>query len=144
MTFMAIYIAFSLGWILDLLSYTNATPHHVSAYVCYAAFCFGVWLPMLFQAMKAVSSLVCFGRRRGWHSVLLYAIAFLASSAAVVFTTLIMYYLPFPNVVLQPEWRWPQGDERSGSLDEFGMKVYKFQIVLGAYSAAAGMYYCRA
>lgn len=141
-SFFALFVVGSLGWILDLLTYTDATVHHTSAYVCYAAFCYGVWVPMLIQAVKTVATGVWLGKRRGWPALPLYAVALSACVAAIVLSSLVMYYVPFPNVVLQPDWRWPR-DESVGALDAFGIKVQKFQMVLAAYSIAAGRYYSR-
>ena len=42
-----LYLGVAHGWILDLLAYSDTTVYHIVGYVCYGAFCFGVWLPAL-------------------------------------------------------------------------------------------------
>ena len=48
-----------------------------------------------------------------------------------------MNTITFPNVLLDPEFRWPDD-----GLDEFARRTLKFQIVAGGYSMAFGLWYC--
>ena len=56
-TLFCLYIGLAHGWILDLLAYSDSTVYHIVGYVCYGAFCFGVWLPTFFEGVKLVASL---------------------------------------------------------------------------------------
>ena len=142
-SFFALYVIGSHGWILDLLSYSHGTEHHVLSYVCYAFFCYGCWQPMLYQLIKLLAGCVLWAQRRHWPRALSYGLALVAAIAGLVAISVIMYYLPFPNVILQPDFRWPAGadDESGAQLDAFGLKVLKFQVVLAGYSLGFGLWY---
>ena len=45
------------------------------------------------------------------------------------------YILPWPNMLLDPEFRWPDDD-----LNEFGGKMYKFQAVFALYCIGFGFW----
>ena len=146
-SFLALYVIGSHGWILDLLAYSNSTEHHVLSYVCYAFFCYGVWQPMLYQLVKLLAGRVLWAQRRGWPPALTYGLVLMAVIVGLATISLVMYYLPFPNVILQPDFRWPGGAAADGSgaqLDAFGLKVLKFQVVLAGYSLAFGLWYSSA
>lgn len=142
-SFLALYVVGSHGWILDLLTYSNATTYHALSYVCYALFCYGAWQPMLYQLIKLLAGTVLSMQKHGWPAPLTYGLALGAAAVGLVGTSLIMYSLPFPNVLLQPDFRWPGGvgNGGGGGLDEFGITVLKFQIVLAGYSLAFGLWY---
>ena len=58
--------------------------------------------------------------------------AFAASVVAMLVINFLMYTLPFPNVVLDPEWRFPDD-----GIDEFGQKIIKIQVVFAMYAVGA-------
>ena len=138
-TLFCLYIGLAHGWILDLLAYSDATVYHIVGYACYGAFCFGVWLPTFFEGIKLVASL--HHRLRGRippHALIpLTLVNLIAVSLAV---SLMMYYVPFPNVLLDPDFRWPD-DGLVGDVGEFGTKILRFQVVLGAYSLVGGIWW---
>ena len=47
-----------------------------------------------------------------------------------------MYFFPFPNMVLDGEFRWPED-----GLGELGGKVCTFQLVLVLHGLAAGLWF---
>ena len=45
--------------------------------------------------------------------------------------SLMMYFVPFPNTLLDPDFRWDGGAGGvGGDLSEFGKKILRFQVVL--------------
>ena len=71
-----------------------------------------------------------------------------AAAIGLVGTSIIMYYLPFPNVLLKPDFRWAgqaanagDGDGGGSPVDDLGVTVLKFQVVLAGYSLAFGLWY---
>ena len=137
-SFLALYVIGSHGWILDILTFSDATVYHVLAYVCYAFFCYGCWQPMLYQLIKLLAGAVIRVQQHGWPTPLAYALALVAAAVGLVGTSFIMYFVPFPNTLVRPDFRWPAGDD---GLDEFGMAVLKFQVVLAGYCLAFGLWY---
>jgi hypothetical protein len=138
-TLFCLYIGLAHGWILDLLAYSDSTVYHIVGYVCYGAFCFGVWLPTFFEGVKLVASL--HHRLRGripQPALVAFTLVGLVVTSLTV--SLIMYLVPFPNVLLDPDFRWPDGG-LVGDVGEFGTKVLRFQVVLGAYSLIGGIWW---
>ena len=65
-------------------------------------------------------------------------LALAASVVALLVINLLMYTLPFPNVVLDPDWRYPDD-----GIDEFGQKILKIQVVFAMYAVgAASLFFC--
>ena len=133
----SLYVITSHGWILDLLSWDGATVYHMAAYVGYAAFCFGVWLPMMFSLVKFIAGVAWRLQKRGWSYGTAYALTLFAALAGDFVIMFFMNTITFPNVLLDPEFRWPDD-----GLDEFARRTLKFQLVAGGYSMATGLWFC--
>ena len=140
-TLLCLYLGVAHGWILDLLAYSDTTVYHIVGYVCYGAFCFGVWLPSLFEGVKRVA--LQHHRLRGripQPALIPLTLVCLVLTSLVV--SLMMYFVPFPNTLLDPDFRWDGGAGGvGGDLSEFGKKILRFQVVLGAYSFVGGLWW---
>ena len=138
-SFLAIYVIGIHGWVLDLLTYgPGLTVYHTLATVLYAAFMAGFWLPPTFATIQFIGGVAWRAGRRGWPPKLAFALALAASVVALLVINLLMYTLPFPNVVLDPEWRFPDD-----GIDEFGQKILKIQVVFAMYAVgAASLFFC--
>ena len=138
-SFLAIYVIGIHGWVLDLLTYgPGLTVYHTLATVLYAAFMAGFWLPPTFATIQFIGGVAWRAGRRGWPRKLALALALAASVVALLVINLLMYTLPFPNVVLDPEWRFPDD-----GIDEFGQKILEDSGRLRHVRGGSGLCSCR-
>ena len=121
------------GWVLDLLTYgPGLTVYHTLATVLYAAFMAGFWLPPTFRDHSVHRR-----RRLARRAARLAAEAPRSRSrspprSSRCSSSTSSCTLLFPNVVLDPEWRFPDD-----GIDEFGQKILKIQVVFAMYAVGA-------
>ena len=92
----------------------------------------------LLTTVKLVAGLTWRGKQRGWPPLATHALTLAALICGIGTVMSLFYMVPFPNILLDPSFRWPDD-----GLDEFARRVLKFQMVLAGYSLAAGVWYVR-
>ena len=132
----AMYVICTNGWILDMIAFEGTTPYHLVAYLGLGALTFGVFLPCLFEGIRALAGLAWRQKRAGWPAWAYCGLFYVLAVLFLFATFMVVYVLPVPNVLLDPSFRWP-----ADGLSEFGNQCLKFEAVLALHCLAAGVTY---
>ena len=130
------YVICTHGWVLDMVAFEGTTPHHLLAYLTVGSLTFGVFLPCLFEGIRALAGLAWRQQRAGWPAWAACGLFYLLAVVFLFATFMVIYVLPVPNVLLDPSFRWP-----ADGLSEFGNVCFKFQVMLALHCLAAGIAY---
>lgn len=132
----AMYVTGAHGWILDMISGSRVSPHHLLVYLCWGALCWGFWLPVQFETIKWLAAVAWRQKQIGWPAPAYYALFGILSVLCLFLIFIVLYSAPVPNVLIDTTFRWP-----ADSLSELGNQCLKFQVVLGLHMLAAGVVY---